>query len=473
MPERMKKGEEIILRIESMAFEGKAIARNNGLVVFVRNAVPGDTVRARITGVKRQFIEARTLEVISPSPLRVEPRCAYVGVCGGCKLQEVRYEAQLEFKQRHVKDAFERIGGIAGISIPPTVGADEIFYYRNKMEFSFSDQRWLTAGEIESGEEFSRDFALGLHVAGRFDKVVDIGRCFLQSEISNRILASVREFARERRLMPYSTARHEGFLRFLVVRQSAATGEILVDIVTHAHRPGILGEMTGRLTGDVPEVTTVVNTVNSKKAQVATGEQTHICFGDGTITDRIGGYSFRISAGSFFQTNTRQTERLYSIVGRFADLSKEDIVLDLYCGTGTIGITLSGSVRKVYGIETHPGAIEDAAANAALNGVRNAEFICGDVLEKIRSRTEWLTSDPTLIVLDPPRSGLHPKAVTEIAAMRVPKIVYVSCNPATQARDLAGFTGAGYTIEGVQPVDMFPHTYHIENVVRLTMKDMD
>jgi 23S rRNA (uracil1939-C5)-methyltransferase len=466
---KIKKGEELTLHIESMAFEGKAIARIEGLVVFVHNAVPGDTVRARIIKVKQQYLEARTLEVVVPSAMRVQPRCRYFGVCGGCKMQDVRYENQLEFKHRYVIDAFERIGRLDGIKIPAPIGADSIFFYRNKMEFSFSDQRWLTAEEIRTGEEFARDFALGLHVTGRYDKVIDIEECYLQSETSNRILTAIRAFAMNNRLAPYSASGHRGYLRFLVVRQSRATGEIMVNLVTHSNRPDIVKPMIEYVCGEVPEVTTIVNTINTKKAQIAVGDEEVIYVGDGTITDTIGTSKFRISANSFFQTNTAQAERLFSIARDFGELQRDDIALDLYSGTGTIAIYLSDSVGKVYGVESVTSAVEDARANAVLNGIANVEFVPGDVPERLRDRTSWLKEEPTIGILDPPRSGLHPKAVVEIITLRLPRIVYVSCNPATQARDLAAFVESGYRIDRVQPVDMFPHTYHIENVVRLTL----
>jgi 23S rRNA (uracil1939-C5)-methyltransferase len=466
---KFKKGEEIVLQIESMAFEGKAIARPEGLVVFVHHAVPGDTVRAKILKIKQQYLEAKTLEVIVPSELRVQPRCRYVGVCGGCKMQDIGYDAQLQFKHRHVIDAFERIGRLNGIDIPPPVGAEQIFFYRNKMEFSFSDQRWLTSEEIRTGRKFTKDFALGLHVTGRYDKVVDVETCYLQSEISNGILASVRGFAKESGLLPYSTSGHEGYLRYLVIRQSRATKEVMVNLVTHSSRPDVVTPLTERLRADVSEVTTVINTINKKKAQIAVGDEEIIYFGDGTITEMVGALKFRISANSFFQTNTAQAERLYSIARDFCELTREDVVLDLYSGTGTIAIYLSESVKKVYGIEAVGSAVEDAVANALLNNAVNVEFVLGDVPERLRDRAGWMHDEPTVGVLDPPRSGLHPKAVAEIISLRLPRLIYVSCNPATQARDLAVFVANGYRIDRVQPVDMFPHTYHIENVARLSL----
>jgi 23S rRNA (uracil1939-C5)-methyltransferase len=464
-----KKGDELKVKIDTMAFEGKAIGRHEGMVVFVTDTVPGDVVRATITKVKSQYLEARSLELLEASDLRVEPRCRYAHACGGCKMQHIDYDAQLRFKHRHVIDAFERIGKLSGFTIPEPIAAEDIFFYRNKMEFSFSDQRWLTADEIASGEAFDRDFALGLHVPGRYDKVLDIGECWLQSEESNRILASIRKSAKENDIRPYTTHSHEGFLRFVVIKQSRATGEVMVNIVTSDNRPDIMQPVIDNLRKDVPAVTTIVNNINRRKAQIAVGDEEIVYFGDGYITDRIGPYQFRISANSFFQTNTRQAERLFGIAREFGGLNAEDVLLDLYSGTGTITIFLSDAVRKAYGVESVPAAVTDARDNAARNNVRNVEFIEGDVLEKLNGRAKWLKEEPTVLYVDPPRSGVHPKAVREIAALRIPKIVYVSCNPVTQARDIAVLGEFGYRVERVQPVDMFPHTYHIENVVRLGM----
>lgn len=468
---KIKKGDEVTLQIETLAFEGKAIARMDGLVVFVNDAVPGDTIRAAITKVKSQYLEARNLGLLEPSDLRVDPRCRYVDSCGGCKMQHIDYEAQLSFKHRHVIDSFERIGKLKDVKIPPPVGAEDIFFYRNKMEFSFSDQRWLTTTEIESGRDYDKNFALGLHVPGRYDKVLDIGECWLQSNESNRILHSIRTTAKELDIKPYTTRSHGGFLRFLVVRQSHTTGEIMVNIVTSDNRQDITQPIVDRLLEDVPEVSTIVNNINRRKAQVAVGEEEVLYYGDGYITERIGSFTFRISANSFFQTNTRQAENLYSIAKEFGELSDDDVVLDLYSGTGTITLYLSDAVKRVYGIESVGDAVNDAKENTLLNKIENVRFEQGDVLEKLNTRESWLQEEPTILYLDPPRSGVHPKAVREIMKVRFPKIVYVSCNPATQARDIAAFTEHGYRIDRMQPVDMFPHTYHIENVARLTLCD--
>jgi 23S rRNA (uracil1939-C5)-methyltransferase len=465
----IKKGDEVVLKIETLAFEGKALARMEGLVVFVNDAVPGETVRAVITKIKTQYLEARNVELLERSDLRVEPRCRYVGSCGGCKMQHIDYAAQLMLKHRHVIDSFERIGKIKDVGIPPPIGAENIFFYRNKMEFSFSDQRWLTSAEIESGEDYDRNFALGLHVPGRYDKVIDIEECWLQSEVSNRILGSIRKSAKELGIKPYRTHSHDGFLRFLVIKQSRATGEVMVNVVTSDNRQDVMQPVIKRLRTDVPEVTTIVNNINRRKAQIAVGDEEITYYGEGYITERIGRYMFRISANSFFQTNIAQAEKLFSVGKEFGELSPNDVVLDLYSGTGTITIYLSDAVRLVYGIESVDDAVHDAQVNARLNGSDNVRFIRGDVLEKLRLRHSWLEENPTVLYLDPPRSGIHPRAIREIIDLRLPKIVYISCNPVTQARDIAALVDNGYRIDRMQPVDMFPHTYHVENVARLSL----
>lgn len=468
----LKKSQEVALRLESFALDGKSVARYGGFVVFVNGGVPGDEVRAVITRVKKQYGEAGVLDVVTPSPLRTAPRCMYFGTCGGCKWQHVSYQAQLEFKRQHVVDTLERIGGFAGVAVNPTRGAENIFFYRNKMEFSFGE-RWLTKEEYASRkpEGTKREsLALGLHIPQRFDKVLDIQECHLQSEFSNRILNLVREFCTQRQLSSYSTFTHTGFLRNLVIRQSAHTDELMVNIVTSADDAEFMKALTFRLLETYPGITTVVNNITQRKSQVAIGEVERVYHGPGYITERIGKRTYRISANSFFQTNTRQAEILYDTAARMAALQSDDVVFDLYCGTGTIALHVADEVREVVGIESAASAVEDATTNAAANGVRNCTFILGDLKECLTKNREWLNNrrKPTVMIIDPPRAGMHEKVVREVLAMKPARIVYISCNPATQARDLALMcTANGYEITEVQPVDMFPHTSHIENIVSL------
>lgn len=472
----MKYGDEIELFVESFASEGKSIARVDGLVVFVAGGVPGDRVLARITKTKKQFTEAEIKEVFVPSPLRTLPRCQYFGVCGGCKWQHVSYQAQLEFKRQQVVDALERIGGFKGITVNPTLGSPDEYFYRNKMEFSFGE-KWLTKEELirVTGKQETRSeterFALGLHIPQRFDRVLDINECHLQSETSYQIVNTVRSFSLERNLPIYSTATHAGYLRNLVVRQSRRTGELMVNLVTSQERPELMKSLCSILLEHFPSITTIINNITERKSQVAIGDYEKVYHGPGFITEKIGRRTYRISANSFFQTNTLQAERLYNAAAGLARLKPDDIVFDLYSGTGTIALHIADDVKEVVGIESVESAIDDARRNAQMNQATNCTFVLGDLKEKLTRDTSWLSNHakPTVLMIDPPRSGMHEKAVLEIAALQPERIAYISCNPATQARDLKLLcSNAPYRIVAIQPVDMFPHTYHIENVVALS-----
>ncbi|MCB0711260.1 MAG: 23S rRNA (uracil(1939)-C(5))-methyltransferase RlmD [Ignavibacteriae bacterium] len=471
LPSPLKKGSEVILTIESAAFNGQSVARYDGMAVFLTGCVPGDTVRAMVTKKKKSFAEARLLEVLTTGPERIPPRCKYFGDCGGCKWQNLEYKAQLYWKRQHVVDAFERIGGFDEVDVKPTLGCDEPFWYRNKMEFSFSSNRWLTASEIESGEEFRKDFALGLHAPGRFDKVIDVNECFLQSPESNRILNATRSFALDHQLIPYSTRDHQGFLRNLVIRTSLATGEIMVVPVTADTNPPLMDKYVKHIQENVPEVTTIVLAVNRKKAQVAFSEELYVLYGPGTITEQIAGNTFTISPFSFFQTNPKQGNKLYEQALLAADLTGEEKVWDLYCGAGTITLAAARQAETVVGVELNEGAVLDARANAVRNNTPNASFIAGD-LKDVIAELEGGTSStprPDVVIVDPPRAGLHLDVVSSLLRLLPERICYVSCNPTTQARDCGLLTEA-YNVEYIQPVDMFPQTYHIETVAKLVRK---
>jgi 23S rRNA (uracil1939-C5)-methyltransferase len=470
----MKEGEELNLSIESAAFEGKSVARVDGMVVFVAGGVPGDTVYARVTRLKKTFAEAEILRIAVPSPLRATPKCRHFGICGGCRWQHVEYGAQLEFKRQHVVDALERIGGFRGIGVGATLGSERIYHYRNKMEFSFGD-RWflrdeweaVREGVPEAGEE---RFALGLHIAGRFDKVLDIEECWLQSEASASIVNAIRSFCKENHIPAYSTHTHSGYLRNVVIRSSERTGELMVNLVTFDERPEVLDALQTKLPEEFPSITTLVNNITARKSQVAIGETERVCFGPGYITEHIGKRAYRISANSFFQTNTSQAERMYDTVRRMARLSPEDLVFDLYSGTGTIALHIADDVHQVIGIESVSSSVEDARRNAAFNGVRNCSFLLGDLKDTLMSATQALPDQraPCVVIVDPPRAGMHEKVVRQLRQLRSRRVVYVSCNPSTQARDLKILCADGlYTIEEVLPVDMFPHTFHIESVVAI------
>lgn len=468
----LKRDDIIELTIDSTGFEGKSVAKVDGLVVFVEGAIEGDTVKARVTKTKKRYAEAVMTELVTASPERIAPRCPSFGVCGGCKWQHVDYPAQLRYKQQHVKETLEHIGGFTDLPILPIVGSDEVFFYRNKLEFSFSNKRWRTVKDIDGPADDSSTCAAGFHVPMRWDKVLDIRECYLMSEESAGILNLVRDFAVKHGIPVYDPQTETGYFRNLVIREGKNTGDRMVNLVTFEDSPEVMERLTKELLAAFPQITTVINNVTKKKSQVAVGEYEKIYHGSGLIHDRLGKYQFEISANSFFQTNTKQAERLYTITKEFAAFTGSELVYDLYCGTGSIGIFISDGVRQVVGIELVESSIQNAKKNAQLNSVTNAEFLCGDLKDLLTKDTAWRDryANPDVIIVDPPRSGMHPKAVEELGRMQAPVIVYVSCNPATLARDLQQLVKDGYTIERVQPVDMFPHTYHIECVVRLVKR---
>ena len=472
----MKPGDIHELTIEDLTVEGRGVARSEGLVVIVSGAVPGDVVRVQCTGLKKNYAEASLLEILHASSLRTAPRCRYFGTCGGCTRQHMTYAAQLALKRQHVADALERIGGFKGCPVPEVLGAAEPYFYRNKMEFSFGD-RWKTRREMENGaagghgyDEKTFPYALGLHIPGRFDRVLDLEECWLQSHISSHIVNVVREICFAQRIPVYSTRTHSGYVRNLVIRQSRHTGEIMVNLVTNEDRAEIMSEVVRRLLASVPSVTTIVNNINTRKSQVAVGECERVYYGPGTITERIGTRTYHISANSFFQTNTEQAEKLYDSAMNLARLRSTDVVYDLYSGIGTIALHIADHVRHVIGIEAVGQSVEDARRNASANSVTNCDFIVGDLKDTLISakRQGARLLPPDVIIVDPPRPGLHEKVANEICSLKPREIVYVSCNVATQARDLKIICQSSeYFVEGIQPVDMFPQTSHIENIVSL------
>lgn len=459
-----RRGDEIEIQADRAAFEGRAIGRYGDLVVFLEGAVPGDRVRAFVYRKKKSFAEARVIEVLDPSPSRVSPVCTHFGLCGGCAWQHLAYVEQLRWKQSHVEDAFHRIGGFDSPPVREILPADPILYYRNKMEYSFGDRRWFLEGEEARPPEA---FALGLHVPGRFDRILHIDACCLQSPESNAILNETRRWFLSRGEVAYSTKSHTGNLRHLVIREGKKTGERMVFLLTSGEQPDHVAEYAERLRAPEFGVTTLVHGVTQRPSSVAIPDTEEVLFGPGVIEECIGDVRFRISPTSFFQTNSIQAERLYQETREALGATAEMTIWDLYCGTGTIGIFLASSVRQVLGVELNPASIQDAEINAARNGLSNISFLCADVLAFMRNAPAM----PDAIVLDPPRSGLHPDAARIIASSGVPRIVYVSCNPATAARDCAVFREQGYTIPSIRPVDMFPHTWHVESVITLQRDD--
>ncbi len=480
----MKRGDKLEFQIEKYAFEGKGISRiqkedsderKSGYVVFVNGSYPGDTVEARITKTKKSYAEAVAEKILVPSPYRIEARCKYFGTCGGCKQQDLNYQVQLSYKHDQVKEIFERLGGLTGFDTDDIIPSEKIFYYRNKMEYSFADKRWLTKEEIGSQEILDKEFALGLHVPGVYDKVLDIDECFLQSELSNKILNLTRKFFKGKNVPVYSTKTHEGYLRNLVIKQShrskAKSGEdagLMVNLVTASENDELMRDYSALLIKEIPQITTIINNINLKKAAVAAGDYEKVFYGDGFIYDYIGDYKFRISANSFFQTNTLQAENLYNTALEFAELSGDEIVYDLYSGAGTIAIYVSGKAKEVYAFESVEPAVKDAEENAVINNINNVNFITADLYKSfLPLLEEKKLPKPDTIIIDPPRNGMHKNTVNDVIALGPRKIVYVSCNPATQVRDIKMLKEAGYELIKIRPVDMFPHTYHIENVALL------
>jgi len=471
------RGDILELVVEKFADRGRSLARigDAGFVVFLEGAVPGDRVRAQVRRRKGRFAEARVLEVLDPSPLRTTPRCEYFGVCGGCKWQHVSYPAQLEMKRQAVVDALTHTGGLdlatLGVTVPPTMGCDEPYFYRNKMEFSFASARWLTDEEIATGADFDRDFALGLHVPGRFDRVLDLHACYLQSEWSARAVNATRDFARSHGWEPWDARQQRGFLRHLVVRTPAHVDERMLNLVVSRHDAERMEQFAAFVRLALPETTTLIETVNDSPAQTAFGDSRAL-FGPGVVHDRLGPFTFEIGPNSFFQTNTRQAERLYDVAAGAAALGPDDLVYDLFCGTGTITLWLARYARHVVGVELVEEAVAGARASMLANGVDNCTFVAGDMLRVLTPDFFSEHGAPDVVVVDPPRAGLHPRVAERLADARPPRLIYVSCNPQTQARDLA-ILGAGraYAITTVQPVDLFPHTAHIECVVGMERRE--
>jgi len=477
IPPPVARGDVIELAVEKFADRGKGLARigaaedgTGGYVVFVEGGVPGDRVRAQVRKRKGAWAEARTLEVLEASPLRTTPRCEYFGTCGGCKWQHVAYEAQLEMKRQAVADALRHTGGFdleaLGIEVQPALGCDDAYFYRNKMEFSFAARRWLTDEEIATGDAFDRDFALGLHAPGRFDAVLDIHACYLQSEWSVRAVNRIRAFARANGWTPWSTRAFQGYLRHLVIRTPAHTEERMLNLVTSNRDDERMAAFTAFVKEELPETTTLVNTINRGTGQTALGDEMVTLFGPGVVHDKMGPHTFEIAPNAFFQTNTRQAERLYAVAAGFADFRPDDLVYDLYCGAGTISLFVAGQVKRVVGVELVEEAVANARVSAAMNGVENTAFVAGDMLKVLTPEFFAEHGRPDVVIVDPPRAGLHPRVAERLAEVKPERLVYVSCNPQTQARDLDLMRHA-FEITAVQPVDLFPQTAHIENVVAL------
>ncbi len=458
------------ITIESYAAEGKSVARlEDGKVLFVDNAIPGDIVDVGITKDKKSWMQGRVLRLVQPSPQRIDAFCQHFGVCGGCKWQMLPYTQQLIYKQQQVADQLARIGHVELPEMLPIIGSPHERYYRNKLEFTFSTNRYLTFEEIQQREEkIEQQPALGFHAPGLFDKVVEIQTCYLQNEPTNALLTALREYTEARNLPYYDYKLQYGWLRNVVIRVTT-TGEVLVNLVMHhedkENREGVLEHILA----NVPGITSLNYTLNPKMNDTIYDLEVICYHGKSYIEEKLENFRFKISPKSFFQTNTYQAETLYRVTREFAGLTGTEILYDLYCGTGSIGIFCSGGAKSVIGIEVVADAVKDAYENAALNGLDNCKIFAGDVEKVCNDAFFALHGRPDVIITDPPRAGMTEKLIQQLLKMRAPKVVYVSCNPATQARDLQLLDEA-YRITRLQPVDMFPHTHHIENVALLELR---
>ena len=453
------------LEITAMAAEGKAIGHYNGQVVFVPMAVVGDVADVQIRSVRRRFMEGTIERLVKRSPMRVEPFCQHFGVCGGCKWQNLPYEQQLLMKGRQVSDQLSRIGKVDIPEIRPTIGSAKTEFYRNKLEFTFAPRRYLTYEEIASGADFAASPALGFHVPGMFDKVMDVCKCYLQQDPSNAIRDEIKRFCIENSYPFYDIRNHTGLMRGVVIR-TASTSEIMVIVVFALHDESRIEALMGHLEKTFPEITSLMYIVNTKLND-SLSDQTPVLFaGRDHIMEQMENLRFKVGPKSFYQTNSAQALELYRVARSLADIKPEDIVYDLYTGTGTIANFVAGACRKVVGIEYVPEAIEDARHNSRINGIENTVFYAGDMKKVLGDGFVEANGRPDVVILDPPRAGVDVPVIDVILRAAPQRIVYVSCNPATQARDIA-LMDALYEVKAVQPVDMFPHTHHVENVIKL------
>ena len=455
------------VEILDIAAEGKAIARIDNMVMFLPYVVPGDIVDVQIIRKRKSFLEGRVIKIVKYSEQRTESFCKHFGICGGCKWQNLPYEKQLFYKEKQVKDQFERIGKIDVENFYPILPSEKTRNYRNKLEFTFSNKRWLYDGESELSNPTDY-WGAGFHIPGRFDKVIDLEECFLQDEPSNQIRIAVSRYCKENEIPFYDLRKQEGYVRNLIIRNTT-TNQLMVILVFYSDNKEWQEKVMVFVKESFPQITSLYYAINPKQNDSLDGISPVLYNGEAYLTEKLGNLIFKISPKSFFQTNSLQAKVLYDKVVEFADLTGNEIVYDLYSGTGTIGLYLASRAKKVAGIEFVEDAVTDARANALLNGITNTSFYAGDTKNILNEDFINSTGKPDVIVLDPPRSGIHQDIIDFIKKLKVKKIVYVSCNPATQARDLQ-LLAEFYIVNKCQPVDMFPHTHHVENIVKLSVR---
>lgn len=450
--------------------EGKAVARVENMVVFVPFAAPGDVVDIKVVSKKKSFFEGRIVKFHHYSVKRIEPRCEHFGLCGGCKWQHLSYEHQLFFKQKQVVDNFTRIGKLTIPPFEPIIASGDQYFYRNKLEFSFSNRKWLLDNETVGDGPVNAN-GLGMHLPGMYDRIVDLENCYLQAEPSNSIRLALRDWGIRNNLTFYDSRVHKGFLRNATIRTST-TGETMVILAFGKDDPEKIEELLKHLLTEFPQITSLCYVINTKHNDTINDLPVQLFAGKPFILEKMEDLNFKVGPLSFYQTNSKQALRLYQVVREFAGFQGNEIVYDLYCGTGTITNFIAGRVGKAIGIEYIPAAIDDAIENAKLNGIQNTRFVVGDIAETLNEHFVQEHGQPQIIITDPPRAGMHPKVIQQLLEIGPEKIVYVSCNPATQARDIALLTEK-YTLEKIQPVDMFPQTHHVENVSLLVKKSPD
>jgi 23S rRNA (uracil1939-C5)-methyltransferase len=474
----MKKGDIIEgIVIDSMAAEGKCVARRDGQVIFIEGGAPGDTVDIELTKIKKQFLEARVSKIISLSPSRTTPFCIHFGTCGGCSWQHIDYSAQLDYKHRQVVDNLERLGGLKLPEVNPILGSEQIRHYRNKLDFTFSANRWLTKDELNKGIAFGEP-ALGYHIPRMYDKVFDVKECHLQPDPSNAIRLAVKEICVREQIPFFDLRKQIGFLRTITIRTTGDGSEVMIILQVTYDKWEWTGKILEELESRFPQITSFQFVINGKRNDTFADLDIQCWKGAPYITEKMtkptngeprpgdGTLQFRVGPKSFYQTNSRQAQRLYQVAWEYAQLKGDEVVYDLYTGTGTIACFIASNVKKVVGLEYVAAAVEDAKVNSKLNGLTNTSFFAGDIKDLLDDSFLAQHGRPDVVITDPPRAGMH-EHVSRMLLKAAPKrIVYVSCNPATQARDLA-ILSENYAITKVQPVDMFPHTVHVENVVAL------
>ena len=463
----MSQKQKIIHKVEVLdtAAKGKSIAKApDGKVVFITGAVPGDIVDKKLRKKRKSYYEGKVIKTISKSNFRIDPKCNHFQICGGCSWQNMNYESQIKYKQKEVENNLERIGGVKPITTKPIKKAKKEYFYRNKLEFSFSNSRWLTNDEIESSKTFSDKNALGFHVPGMWNKVIDIEKCWLQKNPSNRIRNFIKTNSKKIGLTYFDYKNNSGDLRSMVIRTST-TGEIMV-LIQFYKKTKLIKNLLDSLINEFPNITSLLYVINKKANDTLYDQKIYCHYGNDHIFEQIDNFRFKIYAKSFYQTNSQQTKTLYNIVKKMADIKSHEIIYDLYSGIGTISIFLAENAKQIIGVESVKDAVKAAKENAKLNSINNVSFYTGEVRKVLNDDFLVNNGMPDTIIIDPPRSGMHKKVIDKLLKILPNKIIYVSCNSATQARDL-NIMKAFYTISTSQSVDMFPQTYHVENVVLL------